>query len=444
MSLHTPSQWHQSANVNMSNALNTQTSAARQNATSRKAHTDTLNENLAHYNDLHDTFEDKCAASKQLIAKLDARAKSLEASVAQTGHSLAALEAAHRAKEAPLELCHWRMEQREKRPLREQVRDVVELALEEERATLLDTQRQLQAAIKKTQGMVNGLEGKLNEVKEDLYQKSQALNIDELCMRTTHSQWHSEIQRPGRLKTAGLRPSATFANRSTCDPGVDMETQRNEVKRQQQAQYLDNSALNREGAGQAVRDENNKLIAWCQKAANDAAAKTEKALQERISEKQVMKRRLEKEVHNTMLNIDHTKATIVETRKQLTALDEPKALCSTRAAWRQQRAIVEHISDPVTTRLEEHKQSLLRTEGELKDHNQEERSNLLNLESQLERLQQDLAEKTTACGIDQSCLNVNTRTVGQWSKKPMDSMRAERPLRPVKLIPLTPTRTGFL
>ena len=40
------------------------------------------------------------------------------------------LEAALASKEAPLALCAWRMEQREKRPLREQVRDTVEVCLE--------------------------------------------------------------------------------------------------------------------------------------------------------------------------------------------------------------------------------------------------------------------------------------------------------------------------
>lgn len=34
------------------------------------------------------------------------------------------------AKEAPLTLCTWRMEQRERRPLKEQVRDGVEVCLE--------------------------------------------------------------------------------------------------------------------------------------------------------------------------------------------------------------------------------------------------------------------------------------------------------------------------
>lgn len=40
------------------------------------------------------------------------------------------LQDALASKDAPLALCTWRMEQREKRPLREQVRDVVEVCLE--------------------------------------------------------------------------------------------------------------------------------------------------------------------------------------------------------------------------------------------------------------------------------------------------------------------------
>eukprot|EP00811_Abedinium_folium_P033364 NODE_6333_length_1681_cov_8.750322.p1 GENE.NODE_6333_length_1681_cov_8.750322~~NODE_6333_length_1681_cov_8.750322.p1 ORF type:complete len:447 (+),score=147.75 NODE_6333_length_1681_cov_8.750322:156-1496(+) len=441
MSLHTPSQWHQSANLNMTAALGSQANAARQNETSRRAHTDTLNDNLTHYNELHTSLEGKCSSSRQLISKLDGRAKSLEASLAATGQSLAALEVAHRAKDAPLELCHWRMEQREKRPLREQVRDVVELALEEERATLLDTQRKLQAAIKKTRSMSNGLEAKHNEVKDDLNQKSQALSIDQLCLNTQHNTWQSEVNHGGGFtRTAGSRPSA--ARRSATGVGADMETHQNEARRQQQAHRLDNTAQQREGAGQELRDENNRLIQRCQRAADEAAAKTARALQERIAEKQTMKKRLEKEVNNTMNNIDHTKATIMETRKRLSDLDEPMQLCSTRAAWRKQRSINEHIADPVSTRLEEHKQSLLRTEGELKEHHQEERANLLNLEAHLEKLQHDLQDKTNAHNIDLSCLNVNTRMVGQWNKQPIDHMRADRSQRPIKLAPLRSTSTG--
>ena len=40
-------------------------------------------------------------------------------------------------------LCTWRMEQRERRPLREQVRDTAEVCLEVEKATLVDAQRKL-------------------------------------------------------------------------------------------------------------------------------------------------------------------------------------------------------------------------------------------------------------------------------------------------------------
>lgn len=43
---------------------------------------------------------------------------------------LASLQDALVAKEAPLTLCTWRMEQRERRPLKEQVRDGVEVCLE--------------------------------------------------------------------------------------------------------------------------------------------------------------------------------------------------------------------------------------------------------------------------------------------------------------------------
>ena len=95
------------------------------------------------------------------------------------------------AKDAPLTLCTWRMEQRERRPLKEQVRDNVEVCLEVrrnsfhrllhcltwprnivdflsmlmptkvEKATLIDAQRKLKDFIKKTKATIHALESDL-------------------------------------------------------------------------------------------------------------------------------------------------------------------------------------------------------------------------------------------------------------------------------------------
>lgn len=82
------------------------------------------------YNELHSSLEQKVKTSQRLVEKLQLRAQSVENSVQHTKQTLMKLEDALVAKYAPLTLCAWRMEQRERRPLREQVRDAAEVCLE--------------------------------------------------------------------------------------------------------------------------------------------------------------------------------------------------------------------------------------------------------------------------------------------------------------------------
>jgi len=316
-----------------------------------------------------------------------------------------------RMKDAPLTLCTWRMEQREKRPLREHVRDHVELALEEERQCLLDTQRKLHDAIKMTLSMIALLEGKKDELKHDLDQKQQALSVDELCLRTTNRSWHSSVStgvspplssRGGSSNAGSRLPSARA--RSTGATASAEESHRNEVQRQQDARRLNHSAQSREEAAAELRDDNARLVARCEKVATEASAKTERALQDRVNEIQQMRRRLESETRETKKKEEHTKATISETRSQIASLEEPMALCSTHSSWRKQRACKEQILDPVETRLEEQKRQLMRTTEELRHHRQEEKAILTELQEHLERLKEDLRDKTAALNIDLNCL----------------------------------------
>merc|ERR1719414_2625558 len=106
-------------------------------------------------------------------------AESLVASIQHTKHSYDSLEAAHKAKDPQIQLCMWRLEQRERRPLREQVRDQTEIALESEKELLCETQRRLSDGMKRTKAMISELEGKWAEVRHDLDHKTQALGIDE-------------------------------------------------------------------------------------------------------------------------------------------------------------------------------------------------------------------------------------------------------------------------
>jgi len=154
MSLRTPSEWHNQANSLMSNAYGTQVQALKQSEESQKSHMDTTNSNLAMYKELHGKLEGKVQTTHRIIDKLEARSKSMDDAVTKTTKSLAQLEVAYSGKAMPIKMCAWRMEQRQKRPLREHVRDQVEIALDDERAALAETQKKLQEAMVVTKNMI--------------------------------------------------------------------------------------------------------------------------------------------------------------------------------------------------------------------------------------------------------------------------------------------------
>lgn len=405
MSQRTPDEWHYSANSLMSTAYGTQVKALKQSEMSKKAHQDTHNENLAMYQDLHGSLEGKVKTSQRLIEKLDQRNKSVSDSIRMSKTSLQQLQMAYHAKNAPIALCAWRMEQRQKRPLREHVRDQVEIALESERSTLIECQRRLSDAANQTKNMITMLESKSEELRTDIDQKAQALSVDELCLRTTHRSWQSTTDRGPPSENGSTNPvSPRVMGHRSGATAIAEESARNELRRQQDARRMNKNAVGREEAARALRESNDRLISRCAKESKDALARSTAALEQRISEVAQMKKRLEGEVRETKVKIEHTKGTIVETQSQICAIEEPIQLCSTHASWRKQRSDREQIRDPVDTRLEIQKQQLMRATEELRAHRSEEKAILTQLQNDLEQLTEDLKDKTLALNIDVSCM----------------------------------------
>eukprot|EP00421_Protoceratium_reticulatum_P047160 CAMPEP_0168452122 /NCGR_PEP_ID=MMETSP0228-20121227/48985_1 /TAXON_ID=133427 /ORGANISM="Protoceratium reticulatum, Strain CCCM 535 (=CCMP 1889)" /LENGTH=453 /DNA_ID=CAMNT_0008466753 /DNA_START=10 /DNA_END=1369 /DNA_ORIENTATION=- len=401
MSMHTVNEWHQHAGNNMTQAGQSHRRAHRQNEASRRAHDETVHENLGRYGALQGSLEQKVADSNRLVDNLQRRAESLQNSIAKTNQSLAQLEQAHQAKEPQIQLCLWRMAQREKRPLREQVRDNAEVTLENEKSTLVETQRLLADQIKRTKACVKDLEDKLEEVRHDIDHKVQALGIDETCLRTANRSYQSmlETSRPSSVPPGGLPSHKGASARLTLQ-----ETSRNEMTRHQDAARLAHSGGSKEERAKALRDENQQLIGRCQKAADEAQAKTERFLQDRVNENQQMRRRLEADIRETKGKIDQTKDTISETRNQIKSLEEPMDMTATCASYRRQRATREHIHDPVSTKIQEHQMTVLHRHQDLVGHHASEKMNLQDLNERMERLREDLKDKTGALHLDQNCL----------------------------------------
>mmetsp|Transcript_33906 Transcript_33906/g.97579 ORF Transcript_33906/g.97579 Transcript_33906/m.97579 type:complete len:443 (+) Transcript_33906:103-1431(+) len=403
MSMHTPEEWAHTAGANLTQARSAQHSAHRQIETSCRSHDCTVADNLSMYDSLHNSMAQKVRNSYRLLEKLQKRAESVESSLQKTKSSQQAVEKALRDKDVPLQLCCWRLEQREKRPLREQVRDNVEIALEEEKATLNETQRRLADAVRRTKAMVTELVHALEEVRGDIEHKMQALSIDEMCLRSAERSMHAVVERtpPPPSARSGRSPNKLKMSRHQV---ALQESSKNEVQRQQECERMNRSCIAREEAAKALREDNAKLMQRCETAASEAANKTERRMQERIHDNQQMRRRLEAEMRETQDKIDHTKHTMSETKHQIKALDEPIDLTSSCAAWRKQRVAREHISDPVSTALQEHRMTVLQAQQELVHHHQQEKGNLKELQERRERLKEDLRDKTASLHIDLNCL----------------------------------------
>jgi|Transcript_87481 chromosome segregation ATPase len=411
MSLRTPSEWHQHSDTLMSNASSTQDEASRQSQKSKKTHQETINENMAMYQDLHGNLENKVITSHRLIDKLGARAASVSQNIEATQASLTQLELALHEKKVPMTLVSRRMEERQKRPLREHVRDQVEVALEEERDALADSQRKLSSAIVMTKNMVSLLKEKLEELRVDIDSKMQALSVDELCLRTTHRSWVATAD----CRTSSSRAS-TGARSSSALAAAAAESNRNEIRRQRSTRNHDQHARRHEEASAELRSDNQLLVQRCSKAAKDARAKTEKCLQARVAEVRQMRKRLEIELRETEKKVDHTKTTINETQSSIHRIQEPIALCSSHTSWRKHRADKEQIMDPVDNQLEHQKQKLMRATEELHTHKQSEKTVLTALGEQVERLREDLRDKIAALNIDVACLeHINDST--SWNGK---------------------------
>lgn len=403
MSMHTTEEWAQHAQLNMTKASAAQHMAHKQLDMSRKAHESTVCNNLSMYEALHQSMSQKVKNSYRLIEKLQKRADSIEVSLQKTLASQTALERALRDKDVPLQLCNWRLEQREKRPLREQVRDAVEVALEEEKGTLVETQKRLAEATKRTKAMGVELKSALDDVRADVEHKMQALSVDEMCLRSTERSMHAVIERTPP-PTSSRTPRSPNSMKLSRHQVALQESAKNEVVRQQEAERLNRACALKEEHAKVLREENVKLMQRCEAIVIDANGKSEKRMQERVQETQAMRRRLEGELRETQTKIESTKHTMQETKYQIKALDEPIDLTSSCASWRKQRATREHIVDPVSTTLQEHRMTVLTHQQELLSHHQNEKTHLKELQERRERLKEDLRDKTSSLHIDLNCL----------------------------------------
>merc|ERR1719162_541643 len=221
----------------------------------------------------------------------------MDDAVTKTTKSLAQLEVAYSGKAMPIKMCAWRMEQRQKRPLREHVRDEVEIALQEEQAALAESQRKLTEAIVTTKNMMAMLADTSDELKGDIDHKMQALSVDELCLRTTQRSWNVSVGSQAGCRPPNPRAGAATPRKATAF--ASDESNRNEIKRQQEARNNDVACRRREEAAEKLRSDNERLVQRCGKVVKDCARKTDRCLQARVSDVRLMRKRVENELMET-------------------------------------------------------------------------------------------------------------------------------------------------
>lgn len=419
----TPHVWHEQAGLNMSQAQQSHRFAHFQQDKSRRAHSHSVNTNLSMYQDLEASLKEKVGNSQKLIQQLTRRAASLNSSIEDTKQALVQLEAGLQATHAPLDRCRWRMQQRAARPPREVVRDDVELSLEAEESTLLDVQRKLGAAIKQAKKMLHLLQCRLEVFKNDIDQKKQSLGVDDKCLRNTqesHQTHYHTVMRnmPGPLSSSEEQSDWHRTN--------ILEHSANEMLRQHDVGRLDKSARNQEDIAKSLCSDSRQLIRRCQLLMEQASKSTNLATKHRVGENQEVRTRLKEQINETQAKIDSTKAVLADTSHQISALKEPIALNDTCNSWRQMdRATLERIHDPVSTKLREQHHMVKRTRDHLARNHSHEQEVLEELRRRRERLKADLNDKTEAYNIDLNCLQ---KDITQRDSRLPTPLRRNRPM----------------
>jgi len=393
----------------MSDASRIHQGALNQADDSVNTHEGTVNNNHDQYMFLQDSMQLKLSNTRRLVQNLADRAYCLENSIQHTKESLSNVEAANRAKDGPLQLCLWRIEQRSRRPNpREQVRDDAEMALENEKAALMQTKFDLNDAAERSKDMIRNLEARLAEVRDDLHHKKHTLGIDEMCLAKAQASYANVAFRTPRPQGLPTAPHKMMGPNRDVQRFGHVEGHNNEMFRVNRTAALDRYSGSHDQASDMLREENTRLIARCDQTAKDAKATSDSCLADRHRELHNMKMRIDSQIHETNSKIDHTNGIISETRYHMGALQEPLAMHGTCAAFRSDRTAREHILDPVGAALAEHQDSVLNAHEDLARELMREKAHLRALFDKRKQLEDDMKDKSSACAIDARCLNHGT------------------------------------
>lgn len=392
--------WRHATNSRVADARNTQRQADQCYLKSQQAHDETWLDNERHYAKVHAELQKKLAQTRHLQQQLTGRIKSVEASISLSKHSCADLQEASIGKKAALQLVSARLDLRHRaRPDGELKRDALEVALNEQKETLLASQKRLGHYARKTDNMITEL-GHIHEaLLQDLQSKTQSLHVDLDCVQTSASMGAVTVHAP--CEGAG-NPEL---HRSAVSMYASMPEQQ-EHRRQLDAVARMRFAKKREEAAHALRDESTQITRQAHIACTSADDRTNTAMQNNINELQSNLARLKEAGRAQEERIKSIVEILSRTGESMQDHEKPSALNSTRLNLRKQRHTVENIRDPVRAALDSQAKSLKSNFEALAARHGEEKDMLTELQKMHTKLREDIADKGRALDTDLKCRDV--------------------------------------
>lgn len=393
------SQWHEATQHSLNQASSTQGHAAELMNFSLKTHSAAQSVNVAQYQAVHDAFSKKINTNRHLCDLIDERMRAHTISIARTKATLATLQTAYNSKKEPLSLCVWRQTQRTRRPYGEMIRDGFEIALEEEKECLLSAQDKLHNAMHASEQMVLVLNDSLKDLAHDYEVKMHSMQVDESCIRKTHTTWPAMTH-----DGAPARPPATDASLP-----YKAWHDSSEEKRVADCMARIERCRDKETYYQLLQSENDKLIASTAQDCQQARSNVEEKMRERISEVQEKRREIEISIAETQEKIESMTQCRALTETEIRAQEEPEFILQQRMDLRAARSGEENIPDPVTTELLEQQNTLKQTRAMLERRKDEEKQSLAMLAKSKADMVADLAEKGIALNLDLECQKTSAR-----------------------------------
>jgi len=409
-----PPTWHEGTTLNMTQAHRSQ-AAADQNALKSLGCYDSLRFEADQQNyTVHRRLVVKVGHTRRLAERLQDRMNSVEGALSATKASMKDLGAAFEAKKAPLQLNSWRQNRRAERPPRELAKDSLEGALQEEHQTLLNAQKLLQRASRKTQQLVLSMEQTLTRLKEDYERKQNSFRIDKQCIESGSSWTTPKL--PLGDDPGPQRPQTPSEGAGTCNTAMSTRTARSlasgytnpfeeaENQRQFETIVLTNKAKKRESQADEIRNQNNELIRHTQVQCTTALKGVEQRLNERAEETLVIAQRIEKVIEVTDAKIAKTKRCLARTVGEIKSFEQPIDVAGVRERLRQTRLGSERVKDEVSDALSTQFASLRKNVSALEQRHKEEKEALEQLEQAKAQLNADLQDKMTALHIERSIM----------------------------------------